>query len=421
MVNVYEGSNKRERVQLLLIVIFIMIQIQLSFESAPGMLRWEKETLAFIWVAITGCLFIFNFLFKVIKVNPISLVLALLFTSSCLLSMMINDDFYSENLFFIIAVVSGFLISLIINRDNYLQGYVVAIVIYSAYSLLATYIILPLHMNSSFNLFKTYESILGVPFVDMWLSFSVGWHGLMRNQGIFREPGVFQFFILVALVIEVFYFKNKNSQLRILVLIVTLITTFSTVGLICLVPILIAYIFVNKKKLKMRNIMVIGGLPVIVCFMFINSNDIMTRITNSFSKLVEGSSNLSFQVRLESIYNNLVASLESPIFGKSFVNGFHYIQDYLITFNSDDITGTMFSYIMALGYFTGLIILFTFYRFCSELSDSAILKILIFIILFLSINTQNLVFNSVIWTFMFLPFAHSDKTTTNLIKLSEGS
>lgn len=399
--------NSKEVVYNLFVSSFIFLQIQFLYESAPGMLRWNKETITFLWPSFVIILFIGFAFFKALKIKSRSFVFILYIIISFSVTIMVNKDIYLENIFFISSIICGFIASNLFKKDDYLKGYVRVMTIYSLYSLIATYILLPVYLKGNLGFFNTYTSLLGRQFIDMGLSYSVAWHGLMRNQGIFREPGVFQFFILVSLVVEMFYLNQKKINFRIIILTITMISTFSTIGLTCLCLLLISYLITNKNNYLMRN-----GL-LIVCIYFIlfvlakSNDDIIVRLNSSLSKLNGDVNNVSSRVRYESIFNLIKMSLHNPLFGSSFVNGFNYIINNYNEFGTRDITGTLFSYIMALGYPVGILINIYFYNFCSLICNSKNITLFVFFLLFLSLNSQNLVYSSVIWTFLFMPLNES--------------
>lgn len=399
-------SSKRNKI---FMTLFILIQIQLTYESAPAMLRWSKETITIVGGIFIFLIYFYFIIFKKVKIEIHSLIITLFILSSSLFSIILNQDFYVENLYFINAVVTGFIISNMFNKDEYLDGYVNVIIIYSIYSLISTYIFLPLHMKGLLNFFPSYANQIGTPFVDMGLSFAVEWHGVMRNQGIFREPGVFQFFILLALAVEMFY-KAKSSKGNIIILIVTLVTTFSTAGILCFIPLLYAYVLkIRKKNGSRKDIFIILGLLFSLYLIFKFQDDgMLVRLQSSLNKISQGADSVSFRVRFESIFNNLKMSINNPLFGNSFVKGFHYIQDNYNDFGTNDITGTMFSYIMALGYPAGLLINLMFYKSCKMLNKNFLINITIYIALFVSLNTQNLVYNSLLWTSMFMLYSEKN-------------
>lgn len=391
----------------LFVTLFIFIQIHLTFEAAPKGLRWSKELVVFSsFFFISVVFFFFVFSKKINKINVSSIIFTTSIVISSLLAIIINKDFQPDNFIFLSIVISGFFVCNIFNRNDFLEGYVNAIIIYSVYSIFATYILLPLAVSGTLTFFPTSTNFLGVPFVDMGFSFAVKWYGIMRNQGIFREPGVYQFFILVALYIEMFYVKTRSiNYLYILILIITLITTFSTAGLLCVIPIIVIFLFQLRTKKFFKFFLVFSFVFLVIFIFVMQNNDISNLFHRSFYKLGNNTESESFIVRFESIFNLLKMSIHNPIFGSSFVNGFSYIQN---NFNNKlgitDITGTMLSYIMALGFPIGLWINLNFYKFCKVINKKSSISFLIYLSLFLSINTQNLVYNTVIWSFIFIPY-----------------
>lgn len=74
-------------------------------------------------------------------------------------------------------------------------------------------------------------------------SIPLEYDGVIRNSGPFWEPGRFTIYITLALSIVLFYFKEKITSKRSLVLILTNITTFSTTGYVAMAVIFFGYIF----------------------------------------------------------------------------------------------------------------------------------------------------------------------------------
>lgn len=81
---------------------------------------------------------------------------------------------------------------------------------------------------------------------------------LIRNYGPFREPAVFQSFIIIALLYGLLRYKDKTLH-RIIVLVLTLITTFSTTGYIAFIAVLLAIIFSDNCYilLKLKELVIL--------------------------------------------------------------------------------------------------------------------------------------------------------------------
>ena len=83
--------------------------------------------------------------------------------------------------------------------------------------------------------------------------------GLSRNLSIFREPGVYVIFLVIALISEIHILDNKGRKLNIILYCVALFTTFSTAGYILLFALAIYYLFA-KHDSKRESIFIIDSL-----------------------------------------------------------------------------------------------------------------------------------------------------------------
>lgn len=84
--------------------------------------------------------------------------------------------------------------------------------------------------------------------------------GLIRNQGLFWEPGVLQLFMNLYLYILLFEKKGEKRILTFFVVIV-IISTFSTVGLIlCVIQLLIYFKPTNKSFYSLAGFVILVGV-----------------------------------------------------------------------------------------------------------------------------------------------------------------
>src|SRR5690606_563550 len=74
----------------------------------------------------------------------------------------------------------------------------------------------------------------------------IGRGQIFRSSSIFWEPGAFSIYICLALYFELFVIKNKSLK-RIIVLILSLITTFSTTGYIVFMFMIVIFLFKKQK------------------------------------------------------------------------------------------------------------------------------------------------------------------------------
>lgn len=90
-----------------------------------------------------------------------------------------------------------------------------------------------------------------------------------RNAGIFTEPGVYQMVLNLGIFLILFFNKYldcKNIRRKLLILIMTLITSQSTTGFIGLMIVFMAYFFIStaEKKIFSKNTMIILGCCIII-------------------------------------------------------------------------------------------------------------------------------------------------------------
>ncbi len=132
---------------------------------------------------------------------------------------------------------------------------------------------------------------------------------IQRNTGIFTEAPMYSLILCISLAIEKFILKRNNKILE-LILILTIITTFSTTGIIVMSLIYILNIIIKfmekesiNKKIKIFMIIAIVFLLIISVIVFIQ------RIKTS-----------SGQTRIDDYKASYEAWKESPIIGNGYDN-----------------------------------------------------------------------------------------------------
>ena len=97
-------------------------------------------------------------------------------------------------------------------------------------------------------------------------------HGLVfRNCGPFWEPGAFQGFVNLAIIIELLGNKvrDKKWNLRMSIFVVTIITTYSTGGYIVLALNFIYYLISDKELDKTNKIVIFGLFSIVALVIFL--------------------------------------------------------------------------------------------------------------------------------------------------------
>lgn len=131
-------------------------------------------------------------------------------------------------------------------------------------------------------------------------------YNTVRNSGMFEEAPMYNMVLCTALAIEVFI-RPRFSRFRVVVLLVTILTTFTTTGFIFLV-ILITWLLYRFLGAKFRPLM-IGLVPMLIFGMYIVSSFI---IEDKKSDSGEG----SFISRMRDIENCIDIGLDHPLLGQ---------------------------------------------------------------------------------------------------------
>lgn len=334
---------------------------------------------------------------KEIYLNKVSLLAGL---SLCVLmgiSTIIKLDFqlYVFSIFFYIG--TAVLFSCIFTVDDLLKKYSNIMTCLALYSLVTCYLLrfvwfsngmvnqnLPVAINST-----------GVPFINCGLSYVVAIPSYIRNFGIFREPGVYQFFLLIALVYE-FLMRKSLRIASIFILSLTLLSTFSAPGILGMAIVFALFIinmFIEHKITKKVVGYICGIAGVLLCIFLIAylvNENFAVLIRETLHKIT--SINESSGARLKSLLLDIRFFLGHPFSGVKF--------SAVVADNGSCINST-FSFFAIFGLFAGVLLLWIQYQLTKLCTANRMMRILIFLLIFLLVNTQFLLGNVFFWIFMF--------------------
>lgn len=143
-----------------------------------------------------------------------------------------------------------------------------------------------------------------------------------RNCGIFWEPGIFASFLTIAIIFETMYKKDKKSIFRVLLFIITIITTKSTAayGLLLFVFFYLVMNKLNASSDKIIIYIVIFMIFIILIMIFYNYSSIIIKLGLTSNPVINRLviENLKNESRFMSIIHNLKMFTKRPIFGWGF-------------------------------------------------------------------------------------------------------
>ena len=212
----------------------------------------------------------------------------------------------------------------------------------------------------------------------------------MRCYGIFREPGVFMIYLVIALMFEMFTF-HVVSNWKVMTIVFALMVTLSSAAYILLGIIMLMYIITGKHSARTRIKLVLVSilLFVVMCSVY---KDI-DAVTNVYTKMIID--NASRYSRTMSVVTNLRYIVSSPVIGVGWSN---VSFNKLLTFEGDD----RYNYhntntVLKIGAIYGIpyalfLVMYTF-RFWKTVNGNKYICILMSIIWFAAISNEDLSFN----------------------------
>jgi hypothetical protein len=124
-----------------------------------------------------------------------------------------------------------------------------------------------------------------------------------RNQGLFWEPGVLQIFLNLLFFLEVFIFKN-NKKWMLLIMVIAILTTYSTTGfLILALQLLIYFKGIIRKKPFILPIVILLFIP----FIYLMQANVEEKLYGDRAS--------SSQIRFFDFFQQLLIIKENPITG----------------------------------------------------------------------------------------------------------
>ena len=307
-----------------------------------------------------------------------------------------NISFQTTNAYslLLMAALAGFALSQVCSLEHYMRIYCNTLVVIAAASLLFTYVFKGV-VESMPSLFPVATNSARINFTNVYVTY-VRRSGTeqLRNYGIFREPGVYAIFLIVALGFLMQQKKAHPAQYGILAL--ALLTTFSLPGYLAVFVLLVSKIrTIGNRRLK--NTLIAFSILLIFIFalliLYTGGGD--NALSGVFEKLNSNSS--SFQYRVESLLRNLHVWGKSPVFGNGIISGNELLQNYpmiLYPLKTYQNTSSFTAMLVFFGAGFTLIIWALLFRFCRNFKGS----LLFFAALAVVLNSQMLIYNTIIYT-----------------------
>lgn len=264
-----------------------------------------------------------------------------------ILTLIVKDDNFNMSCFRIALLTAALTIALNYSFRAFIYAFEKFVFFLCAYSLIV-YVISQLapdlirRFPATTNVSGFRYHVLGPCIVP-----AQGLSELFRNTGIFREPGVFQMYINIALCFHLFC-AEKRSVKRVVLYVIVMLTTISTAGIACLAICLAVYFANSSSGRSERRFKLLVALSILLCAGFVVllfPQVVGSAASRLFNKLdTESSSHGSAVARMSSITSNIAMWKTSPLFGVG-LNNSNRLFDYFARLQYDyyysvNVTGT---------------------------------------------------------------------------------
>ena len=342
-------------------------------------------------------------IFKFYKFNKISFVAIFLLFFNVFVTFLVRDEGLEQ----IVITSALYLVALMyviyFDEDIFIKKFIQVMYFLCIMSLFLYFLML-LFPQITRHLPVVYNS-KGVSAYSIFFSTISANNYLIRNQGIFWEPGAFQTYIDIAMIFNLFLFKKHRIR-NLLVFSLTLFTTYSTAGYIVgSIIIMIFLLNLLKERGQKRSFVIALFFVMIIAILGIVTYSNLPKSARHqvFGKLEsyqKGGERSSTSVRFSSIMIPFKSFLDKPFFG----NGVLGMERIANSEGYNMNTATVINWFSTFGIITGMVIIVGLYRLCGTLKCSRFFRILLFGVFLLSLMSENYIRNPSILIFVFLGY-----------------
>lgn len=329
--------------------------------------------------------------------------LAAILTAVVLVPMVVKRDWQLMYLSILLFVYISILLSYVISWRELAKYYVLTLTALAVYSILAAYVFrIPIDMGLvEKDVFRN-ASDFGV--YNFWFAAVPRTFAKYRNFGIFREPGVYQYFLLLGLFLAQYgvrWQRERSKWIVTAILSVTMLTTFATGG-VAELGLLALFVFFEQKLYRNKVLValvavaaVLLGIFLLYCYRARNQlwEQLYLMVVGKFVYQED-----SVTERTEAIFANLDMIRHHPLVGTTLQEVLHSVANN---------TSSTLILLAGFGILCGSVPIFAWVALVWQKERSALANICLLVILFLSFNTQNMTWDQFFWLFPVMALAET--------------
>ena len=327
-----------------------------------------------------------------------------------LLPMLVKRDWQMMYFSVLLCLCTAIFLTYFISYRELAKYYVLILTVLGVYSIIAMWVLRPLLIDTGILALPVFYNQMDFAFHNFFLSFVSDTYVHTRNFGIFREPGVYQYFIILALFLNnytVTWKKQSTWWICNIALAATMLTTLATGG-VAELGVLALMVFFERKLYKDKRVMaaVIAcaiALCVLVAYIVMDKGDLYWELYSMvLGKFMPGED--SAFGRLDAIFTDLRFFLGSPLVGEKLATVLHSV--------TDNTTSTMILY-AGFGILAGTLNVIAWFALIWDKERKLWINLLLIPVMFLSFNTQNLIADVFFWLFPYM--ALTERLLTKMV------
>lgn len=238
----------------------------------------------------------------------------------------------------------------------------------------------------------------------------------LRNFGIFREPGLFQTFLFVAIQLNN-YTADWDRPWKMwtvnAILFMTLLTTFATGGVLAL-GIYIVFLFFDKGLYRVRRMQILAAAVVtagilLLVYALRKDGSWAYELIGMVEKFVYRS--YSFDARIESVVADAELFVSHPILGADMNE---------VVYAVPNNTATSAILFAVFGIVGGCVHVLSWAALAWRKERHWMMNVILMVILFIPFNTQNVMNDMFFWLFPAMALAQWCLTRLNMMKMKKG-
>ncbi len=313
-------------------------------------------------------------------------------------NMLIKQDW--QMLYFSILMYIWFavLLNYFIPMRELAKYYVQLMVFLSIFAIVGLFILKPMFHAGLIPGFE-FDSPGGWHMLNFGLTFTVDRNtenvNALRTFGIFREPGLYQIFLFIAIQLNNYVVEwEKEWKMWVVngVLFACMLITFATGGVIAL-ALYIAFLFFDKGLYKNRRICIAAAVAVAlgivaIVFALAQNGTWAMELVGMVQKIFEKSD--SYTDRVGSIFMDAKIFFQNPLVGEKISYVLHSVPNNTAT------SPIMFA---CFGIVGGCLHVASWVALAWDRKRSVIMNLVLLVILFVPFNTQNVIHDICFWIF----------------------